>query len=534
MWSKPVIAVLAGVLAVAGWAPKALPSVALISYAILYALLVREKKVWPTAFIGAFFGLGLHGAGHGWVFSALLNYVHSGVFVASLGTTIFVFFLALFTFFPALIFSGTRRAISLSQFSELRIPQHSCTKSVADILLFAALMTIGEFSRSILFNGITTLSLGYAFADTPVSGWTPVLGVYGVGWLAFCAAALFGNALLGATSVIRWATASVFSVALVFSGSMLQLIDWVTPHGDLLSYRLIQLNVAQDKKFDPAYKFIQIQRLTEIITQTGADLVVTSEMAYPVSLNALPGHILTRLQRFSYEKTSNLFIGIPTSASNSDGFNSIIQVSPMHQDLVQYNKAHLMPFGEYSPAGFGWFSQLLSIPFKNLTSGRSDPQPFAIAQQLNLSSDAIRLTQFVGTMICSEESVGGDLLKWLPQTNLMIDPSNLAWFQNTLAIEQRMQVVKTRAQELGRPILRVVNAGISAHIDHHGKIVNTLSAQNDGVLVGFLQPMTGSTPYSRYGDQAIFLAIFLCFLIFIASHCVPGSTVQASQGSRLF
>jgi len=312
--------------------------------------------------LGLAFGLGLHLIGHGWVLDALHRKSGMALAPAMGSTLIFVSYLALFSSLPCLIWRMMVKAFAGNR------PLGTLGSSAA----FASLMTLFEWARSLPFNGFTSPSLGYSLIDTWLAGYAPVAGVHGLSWLGYCSS--------GALALLlsqRRSSPALFVVAVVASGIALDRSDWVRATGKPLSYRLIQSNVVQERKFDPLYARLQMRRLEDNIEREPADLIITPETAFPVFFNELPGGILSQLQHFSQGSGSHLLLGFATSAANAEGHNSVIHIAPETSRIQQYDKLRLMPFGEYSPAGFSWFSAALDIPLKDLRAGTSDQQHFS-------------------------------------------------------------------------------------------------------------------------------------------------------------
>ena len=472
------VAGLSGGICVLGWAPSGWWPLPLLAYAILFRLLRATPTARLAGALGLAFGLSLHLAGHGWVLAALHRQSGLAFAPAALATMAFVCYLALFTALPCTLW-------------RLSVGNRAERKEIAEPLagaLFAALMTLAEWSRSLFFNGFTSLSLGYSLADIPLSGYAPIAGVYGLSCLGYGASALLAAGRGG----IRFSALAV--AATVAGGLALSGIAWVQPAGPALRFRLVQTGVAQSRKFDPRYAVRQMRRLLFLIEQGPADLIVTPETAFTVPLNDLPGDTLTRLLRFSRRSHSHLFLGVATTSANAEGHNSVIQISPDTDTIARYDKVRLMPFGEYAPAGLAWFSAALDIPLKDLSPGSPGQRPLILGSAR------------IGTLVCHEDLIGRDLGRWLPEAGLLINPSNLAWFEGSLAIGQRLQIVQMRALEAGRPILRIANTGVTALIDHRGRVLERLPAMREATLSGLVQPMRGPTPYARFGDLPVVAA----------------------------
>ncbi len=481
-----------GALATLGWAPFGWWPLPLICYGVLFYLLCRTTKTIDAALLGLAFGLGLHLTGHGWMYTALHSKTGMAIGMAAASTLFYLLYLATFTALPCALYTYLTKH------------QNSTAIRIYHAILLAALLTLGEWARSLLFNGFTSLSLGYSLIDTWLAGYAPVAGLYGVSFIGFFLAHCLALLISAINSIRTAIRISMLMLILTLTGWMLQKVEWIHALGRPLHYRLIQTNVAQARKFDPLYAKQQAQHVTDLITQAPADLIVTPETVFTTFLNDLPDDALPVLQQFSQRTNSHVFLGIATTAANSHGYNSIVQIAPNNSPMAQYNKVRLMPFGEYSPKGFGWFTDLLHIPLKDMSAGQETQQPFVIHKH--------DTTWQIGSLICHEDGLGSEARHRAKTANLLLNPSNLAWFEGSLAIEQAQQIVRMRALEVGRPILRVVNAGITAHIDARGNVVQQLAADRENSLSGRVQATIGETPYTWMGDG---LVVVMClFLIF--------------------
>lgn len=468
-----------GGFAVAGWAPLAWWPVVLLCHACLAWMLAGTRSPAQAGLVGLAFGCGIQFLGHGWLSEAARQ---AGLppFAAVVSAHGLLLFLALFSALPCLIW---RRMLA-------GLPTASAAVALG------ALLTASEWGRSLVLNGLTSLSLGYALVDSPLAGYAPVLGNYGLSFLAYLISSGVGLAFARPDwRVLRSTIAAAVAVFAVGSG--LTRIEWVEPQGQVLSYRLLQADVAQELKFDPAYVRRQIQRYLDVIEAQSADIVLTPETAFPVFLNELPAGALERLRTFAGRSRSHLLLGAALNGPGQEAFNALVLVAPDTRELAYYRKVKLMPFGEYSPLGLGWFTRSLRVALQDLSPGEWDQPPLAVGPHK------------VGVLICLEDTVGANLHRWLPEATLLVNPSNLAWFGAGWATEQNLQMVRLRAMEAGRPILRAANTGVTAHIDHRGHVVARLPTGAEGVLQGRVQPMSGSTPYARWGDLPVLTVCLL-------------------------
>jgi apolipoprotein N-acyltransferase len=176
----------------------------------------------------------------------------------------------------------------------------------------------------------------------------------------------------------------------------------------------------------------------------------------------------------------------------------MIHIAGDGDELTQYDKVELMPFGEYSPAGFGWFTAQMHIALKDLKPGLSGQRPFDVRGQR------------IGTLICHEDLSSRQARAWVggePGATVLVNPSNLAWFADSIALPQRHQLIRMRAVESGRPLLRAANTGISSVIDHRGEVVASLAIGSSGAVAARVQGMQGLTPYVRWGDLPVLVIV---------------------------
>jgi apolipoprotein N-acyltransferase len=507
---KALIAAAAcGSVSVLGWAPFDWWWIPLLGYGLLFHLLMNTRSAVHAGLLGLAFGLGLHLAGHGWIVNSLHHQTGVGWAWAVFSTVFFSCCIGMFTALPCWLW---RWAMPMDTRTDARTDTTAgAVRGMPTLLALGALLTLGEWGRSLFLNGFTSLSLGYSLTDTWLRAYAPVLGLYGVSCAAYFT---IGLLFAGRRAPIVALTLITTMVAI---GYGLGRLEWVEPSGPPLSYRLLQPNVPQERKFDPTYASLQVAHLLETIEHQPADIILTPETAFAMFLAALPGDTLSRLQRFSDATRSHLFAGIPTTGGRGESHNSMIQIAPHQHGIAQYDKVRLMPFGEYSPAGFDWFVRSITVPLKDLTAGDASQQPFVLGAQR------------IGTLICQEDMTGQEARRWLPAATILLNPSNMAWVEDSVGLNQHLQIVQMRALESGRPVLRAPNTGITAHIDHRGAVRNRLREKEEGVLSGQVQPMQGVTPYVRWGDVPVVVGCGLLLLVSWLVDCMRqrGATKSA-------
>ena len=386
--------------------------------------------------------------------------------------------------------------------------------------LFAALWLLAELARVALFTGFPWGEGGYAQLDGPFDGLAKIIGVHG---LTF-AAAILAAVIAGQIGKPRWVSTGAIGVAVVLAAST-SLALKAGSAGELsfsktvaspFTVTLLQGNIAQDEKFQPtggipdALAWYKSQLLAATTS-----LVVTPETAIPLLPNRLPeGYLDALVNRFmkpapGAAQTAAL-IGIPLGNSQQGYTNSAIALKPSASNtLYQYDKHHLVPFGEFVHPLFKWFLAIVNIPLADFNSGG--------LKQPSLDWQGQR----IAPNICYEDLFGEELAASFidPATapTIMVNISNIAWFGNTIAIDQHLNISRMRSLEFERPMVRATNTGATAIIDHTGRVTHLLPRHTRGVLVGAVEGRSGITPYAwwaaRFGLWPWWGLIFTIILI---------------------
>ena len=248
----------------------------------------------------------------------------------------------------------------------------------------------------------------------------------------------------------------------------------------------------QSMKWQPEQYVQTLITYFQLARNNPATLIVLPETAIPSMLSEAPAEFLQDLQRIGQEQRGNILMGVPTGETSKERSwyaNSAVSIGS--DPLQVYNKVHLVPFGEITPPGFGWFLKLINMPLPNFTAGEPD-QPL---MQLNHQKIAVN--------ICYEDIFGAAIAQRAADATLMVNMSNTAWFGDSLAQPQHLQIAQIRALENGRPMLRATNTGMTAVIDPQGERQAVLAAFTRNALITTVQGMQGTTPYQRWLDWPI-------------------------------
>jgi apolipoprotein N-acyltransferase len=465
----------AGALAVGGFAPLGYWPLPFLSLAILFALLARTHTRRAGFVVGLAWGLGFFIAGVSWVYISLSVYGGMPVWLAALATLLFCAVLALF---PAVV--GAFQA---------RWPGQSALRLM---LLLPLAWAVAEWVRGWLFTGFPWLAVGYSqVPDSPLAGYAPLVGVYGVSFLVALAAAVLAWSATprGRHPQRAWAAAAI--VALGVGGQALRGVDWTTPDGAPTTVALLQGNIPQDMKWRPEVALATLDSYARMAEASPARLVVLPETALPLFESELPDGYAEALVRLGRQHGGDLLSGMPTGSLDGAYYNSVVSFGSA--PTQRYHKIHLVPFGEYIPlkAFWGWVIQVLHIPLSDFARGDAAQRPLAIGGQR------------VAANICYEDAFGEEIIRQLPEASVLVNVSNLAWFGDSLAPWQHAQMSQMRALETGRMMLRATNTGVTAIIDAKGRMVASLPLFTAGSLTGTIQGYAGSTPYVRWGNAPV-------------------------------
>jgi apolipoprotein N-acyltransferase len=469
---------------VLGFSPADFFPATLAALVVLVHLWMRAASPAIAFRIGWLFGLGLYGAGASWVYVSLHRFGAMPMPLAAFATFVWCAFLALF---PA-----------LSGWIQARIAHGGTAKPALQAVLgIPAAWMLVEWSLSWFLTGFPWLALGYTAIADPLSGYAPLGGVYAVTLAMAVAAGLIW--CIGRRRS-RWIAASAL-VLLLACGFGLRGIEWTSPVGEPLRVALVQGNVPQEMKFDPARYERTLETYARLAEAGNARLTVLPETAVPRFLDLVAPDYLERLNAAAVRNGGDLLLGVPARSAAGEYFNSVVSlgVSPG----ARYDKVHLVPFGEFVPPGFGWIVRVLSIPLSDFTRGRADQRPMAIAGQR------------VALNICYEDAYGAELTRQLPEATLLVNVSNVAWFGDSLAPAQHLQIARMRALETGRVYLTAANTGITAAIWPDGSVRQRMKQFEQGRIEFEVRGYAGATPYVRFGDwPAVVLAVLA--LAFVA------------------
>lgn len=478
-WRGDALSLLGGALLPLAFAPLGLFPLAPVALALLFYVWIAaspRRALWR----GWLFGAGQFGVGVSWVYVAIHDFGYASIFLASFLTALFVALLALF---PAAL-----------GYCVARFSQAPTQKKI--LLIFPAAWTLFEWLRGWVFTGFPWLNAGYSQIDTPLAGLAPMFGVYGVSWAVALSAGLLLTLLLAGKKQKMAALAALS--ALWLGAALLGETQWTHAQGAPLRVALVQGNIPQEIKWQPE----QVQRTLDLYLDLtrrhwDSDLIVWPEAALPVFYHQLADTYLAGLQDEARAHHTDMLIGISVLERASHRYyNSMLSLG---SSSGFYYKRHLVPFGDYLPFD-DWLRGVIKffdLPMSGYSAGPA-AQPLLEAAGYK-----------IGASICYEDVFGEEVIQALPQAALLVNGTNNAWYGDSFAPHQALQMSRMRALETGRYLLRATTNGISAVIDARGGILARSPQFAAYVVTATAQPMAGATPYVRWGNYPVLAALLL-------------------------
>ncbi len=490
------IAMLTGGLGVLAFSPFDLWPIAYLSLAGLIWVAKNPQK--KTALRASFlWGLSFFSIGVNWLNVSIHQFGGAPLFVSYLLVILLAGYLALY---PLLFTYLVQRF------------------KVQSLAIFPAIWTLTEFLRGWVFTGFPWLQFGYTQLDTPFAGLATLFGVEGltffVMWVSAVIFSLVSQLMQSKKQWLIIVTHSLLLVVMLGLSAATSSLKFVQENSHkTLNITLVQGNIEQQLKWDPNYFYQTLDIYQRLISQSldHSDLIILPEAALP----ALENHIqpyLQSLQQVAQEKGVEVMIGtVYQDETKGKLLNSIVNIGnaemPYHINTEnRYAKHHLVPFGEYVPLEklLRPLGSVFNLPMSAFESGDVIQQPFLAKKS--------RFTP----AICYEIIFGSQLQQNLrKQSDFILTISNDAWFGDSIGPWQHLQMARMRALELGRPVIRATNTGITAFINAQGKIVAQAPQFVETTLTHKIAATEGMTPYAMLGSKPLYLLI--CLLVLFRS-----------------
>ncbi len=483
-----VIAFFAGVIFSFSLAPYHFWILAIVSPAILYALLLQKMTNKRAFIIGEAYGTGLWLSGAYWLYTSIHSYGDTNMILSGLAVLAMALLMGLFHALLAVIFN---RFMGKQPFA------------------FASIWVLQEWLKTWVLTGFPWLFVGYAFTEQHwLSSYAPIFGVFAISFIAVLFSASLVEVVKGKEKYM------IPSVILLLIGVVLWQADpqWTTAKDEeKLKVSLLQGNIPQDKKWLTQYTMETLAIYAKLSnTEWQQDVIVWPESSIPMfQTQAWP--FITRFAELAYNSNTTWITGIPfkeLDVKEREGdpvfYNSLVALGANADGL--YKKQKLVPFGEYIP-----FSGVLNL-FPNLAGNK---------KMMNYSAgdkEQVPLTvkgQNVGSAICYEVAYPATTRQNAKNTDFLLTVSNDAWFDDSTAPWQHLQMVQMRSLETGRWFLRATNTGVTAIVNEKGQIVKKAPQFERTVLRGEVEARTGETPFMKVGQVPILILTSLLFLLSI-------------------
>lgn len=467
------------------WAlgPLSIALFAIITKALDPDTPLTKKRAFTQGWL---LGFGLFASGASWIYVSINTYGYAHPALAFALTLIFVAGLALF------------HGLFFFCFSLLR-----GKSSYLNAAVLAALWVLNDGLRTVFLTGFPWLFLGDGHLDSPLSGWVPILGVYGISAIVVATGAYLavsGKGLVRSScSATKLKSLLTLCSLVIFwaAGYWLNNVRWT--HEDEQSYKvaLLQINIPQELKWRASQRPKTLELLASMTRENwDKDIIFWPETAIPV----LYDQAKPLLQHFATEASANdaaIVSGIPYR-----GWDSSENQSILHNSIVSIgegsginHKQKLVPFGEYVPLQslLRGLIAFFDLPMSDFRKGPAD-------QPLLATKGAL-----AAAFICYEVVYPDFVASRAEKADYLITISNDSWFGTSIGPLQHLAMAQMRALENGKYMIRATNNGVSAIIDEKGKIQQKTEQFVLATLQGNLKTMKGQTPFSRWGSWPIFI-----------------------------
>ncbi len=451
---------------------------------LLFVALTTSPKDAASHFF--WFGLGLFLAGTYWIYISVHSFGHAAPWIALSLMVGLSLIMASFLWLSGWLISR------LSHGEPWRL---LCIGPSAWVAI--------EWLRGWVLTGFPWMSQGYGQVDSVLAGWAPVLGIYGVSFvLLFSSAAII-------VAIMSSGKERIVAVSLVvipwISGALLGVVEWTEPYGNAVRTSIVQAGIPQDRKWQASQRQATLDFYRDaVVSVPESELIIWPEVAIPAIQTRVAAY-LNDIDEYVRRNGQTVLLGIleesKERSTRTQIFNSVLMLGGSERQF--YRKRHLVPFGEYFPvpASVREWMKMQNLPYSDLTPGR-DVQPLLVA------ANGARLS----VAVCYEDAYGAAQLYAFPDADILVNVSNDAWFGNSIAPHQHLQIARMRALEVGRYSVRSTNTGISAFIGPKGQLLQTSEQFTAEILTAEIRLHRGSTVFADWGNWPI---VSVCFSILV-------------------
>ncbi|BDX06259.1 apolipoprotein N-acyltransferase [Planctobacterium marinum] len=478
------------------YAPFSIWFIPFLSLSLFFYLLLSNPQFsgFKSGFV---FGFGWFGAGISWVHVSIANFGGLPLIGSLALMALLVGYLALF---PALF-------VWLSNKFNYKVVQP---------LIFTALWFLIEWLRSWFLTGFPWLSIGYSQSQGPLAAWYPLIGETGVSCVLILFCSFIARQLVGKAKGVLVPTKHTItaSLALTFVTLIFNNLSFVKVRDDFVTMAMAQGNIKQELRWVPEQDQPTMQKylkLSESLWHN--DIILWPEAAIP-KLEPLAQDYLSELDKQAFHSNTGLITGIVNyNFETSEAFNNLIVLgkrnaeaeAPEYQYLHhnRYAKHHLLPIGEFIPME-DWLrglAPIFDLPMSSFSRGNYE--------QANLEVNGYHFLSAICFEIAFPRQIAANLRK---NSDFIVTVSNDAWFGASHGPAQHLEIARVRAAEFGLPLLRATNNGLTAFVDHTGKVIAQAPQFAEATLEAQLPKVEGMTPYRYWGDLPLWIFALIILL----------------------
>jgi len=468
-WLQFFIALLAGCLIPFSFAPFNIWPLSIIALSI-FALFINQQSLRQVMWRSWWFGVGMYAVGVSWIYVSINGFGGAPAPLAAFLVIIFVFFMAAFFSLPFYVFG-----------------RWFSTSALSLCIAFPSTWLISEWLRTWLLTGFPWLFIGYADLHNWLSGWAPIIGVMGLGFLSALTAGICIHLISQPRSTRTLILGGGAVIAIWGAGFALQKVEWTQLAKNPTSIAMVQPNVNQDEKWQATSRISNnnsLRNSTEPLW--GHKIIIWPEAAITQTYSeALP--FLNEINREAADSESGLLTGIIfDDQEKNQYYNSI---ATFGKAIGIHHKRRLVPFGEYVPIeALRNLIEFFNLPTSIISLGPEE--------QHGLMADDL----MIAPSVCYEVAFPDLIAKNAVDSQLLVSVSNLGWFGDSLGRHQFMQMAQMRALETRHYFAYSTNNGPSAVFDRKGNITAQTNAFEKTTLSSKVYAVNGSTPFMKTGS----------------------------------